>query len=341
MTKKRIRKHNLKMDSKTPLRLASIDIGSNAIRLFVGQHALNGRITVLKDTRASVRLGKDAFSAGYIRPQTLNELAKELTHFRLICEALKVKRIRAVGTSALRDSANSRRVIDQIRKRAGIDIKLINGHLEASLLHKAVSHAVDIRKKNSLLLDMGGGSLEVVMSRNGRLLSKHSLPLGAVRLLSKVSRRHQYEDVAQWVRTPLYRLRSKLLGPRQTPVELMVGTGGNLRALGKLCFRLGLSRTRNRFHRDHLERLSQRLFALNMQDRMKRFQLRKDRADVILPAAVVTLEMMRIFEINEIVVPNVGLKNGIFWDGWNARGQENPGKELTHFKKSLTAVNRA
>jgi exopolyphosphatase/guanosine-5'-triphosphate,3'-diphosphate pyrophosphatase len=94
----------------------------------------------------------------------------------------------------------------------------------------------------------------------------------------------------------------------------MIGTGGNLRALGKLCFRLGLSRSRNRFQRAHLETLALRLFALSLPQRMKRFQLRRDRADVILPAAVVTLELMRIFEIHEIVVPNVGLKNGLFWE---------------------------
>lgn len=303
-----------KHPERMPVRLASIDIGSNAIRLFVGQQNKSGRVTVLADTRASVRLGKDAFSAGYIRPITLGELERALTHFRELCEYWNVRQIRAVGTSALRDSSNSKRVIAQLRRRTGIDVKLINGQREASLLHKAVSHALDIRGKDALLIDMGGGSLEVVLSRKGRLVTKQSLPLGTVRLLSKVSRKHQYEDIAKWVRTPLYRLRLSLLGRQQKPMELMVGTGGNLRALGKLCYRLGLSRSRNRFHRDHLEILSQRLFLLNLSDRMKRFQLRKDRADVILPAAVVTLEMMRIFEVNEIVVPNVGLKNGLFWD---------------------------
>lgn len=313
MTVKKAKHQNQRVD-QTPLRLASIDIGSNAIRLFVGQPAKNGTVRVLEDERASVRLGKDAFSKGYIRPNTLNDLEQALILFRTLCERWNVTQIRAVGTSALRDSTNSARVIDQLKRRTGIEVKLINGHREASLLHKAVSHAVDLKRKTALLLDMGGGSLEVVLSRNGRLVTKESLPLGTVRLLSKVSRKHQYEDIAQWVRTPLYRLRLHLLGRQQNPVELMVGTGGNLRALGKLCFRLGLSRSRNRFSRHALELLSHRLFALSLQQRAKRFQLRKDRADVILPAAVVTLEMMRIFEIQEIVVPNVGLKNGLFWD---------------------------
>lgn len=303
------------MENQTPLRLASIDIGSNAIRLFVGQSLKSGGVRVLVDQRASVRLGKDAFSSGYIRPITQSELEKVLLHFRMICDHWGVQRIRAVGTSALRDSSNSKKVIDKLWDRTGIKVQLIDGKKEATLLHKAVSHVIDLRHGHSLLLDMGGGSLEVVLSRQGRLVTKQSLPLGTVRLLSKVKNRFSYEDVALWVRTPLYRLRLQLLGIKQSPVDLMVGTGGNLRALGKLCFRLGLSRSKNRFQRAHLEALTLKLFSLTLSQRIKRYQLKKDRADVILPAAVVTLEMMRIFEVSEIVVPNVGLKNGLFWDG--------------------------
>lgn len=294
-------------------KLASIDIGSNAIRLFVGQKSKSG-VRVLEDQRASVRLGKDAFSAGYIRPVTQHELEKVLKNFSEICDDLGVDKIRAVGTSALRDSRNSKKVVRELRSRTGIQIQLIDGQKEAKLLHKAVSHALDIRNKTALLIDMGGGSLEVVLSRKGKLVVKQSLQLGCIRLLSKVRSKPSYEDIAQWVRTPLYRLRFKLLGAQQQPIDLMVGTGGNLRALGKLCFRLGLSRSRNRFQRAHLELLAKRLFQLNFSQRMKRFQLKADRADVILPATVATLEMMRIFEIQEIVVPNVGLKNGLFWD---------------------------
>jgi len=302
------------MVKESPLRLASIDIGSNAIRLYVGQKSKSGRVRVLEDLRASVRLGKDAFSAGYIRPVTQKELERTLKHFRLICERLDVHRIRAVGTSALRDSSNSRKVIQKLHSRTGIRVSVINGHREATLLHKAVNHAINLKGKTALLIDMGGGSMEVVKSRNGHMTSMHTLPLGTVRLLAKVHRKPQYEDIAHWVRTPLYRLRVGLLGRQQKPFSLMVGTGGNLRALGKLCFRLGLSRSRNRFHRHHLEILVLKLFQMSLAERMKRFQLKKDRADVILPAAVVTLEMMRIFEIQEITVPNVGLKNGVFWE---------------------------
>ena len=314
---------------KNPNRLASIDIGSNAIRLFVGQQSKGGRVRVLEDQRASVRLGKDAFSAGYIRPMTQAELEKALNKFREICQAWNVNTIRAVGTSALRDSSNSGKIIRQLKDRTGIDVRLINGRTEAALLHKAVTHALNIASKNAMLIDMGGGSLEIVLSRKGKLISKDSLPLGSVRLLSKVGPKPKYEDIAKWVRTPLYRLRMQILGRQQNTLDIMVGTGGNLRALGKLCFRLGLSRSRSRFQRAHMESLMQRLFRLSLGQRMKRFQLKKDRADVILPAAVVTLEMMRIFEMHEIVVPNVGLKNGIFWDVLERRDRARAGTSRT------------
>ncbi|NJL26221.1 MAG: hypothetical protein HC902_14410 [Calothrix sp. SM1_5_4] len=139
----------------------------------------------LEDQRASVRLGKDAFSAGYIRPITQAELERALLHFRSVCERLKVDRIQAVGTSALRDSSNSKKIISELKNRTGIEVRLINGRREAALLHKAVSHVLDISHRSALLIDMGGGSLEVVLSRHGRLVTKQSLPLGTVRLCAK------------------------------------------------------------------------------------------------------------------------------------------------------------
>lgn len=304
-----------------PLRLASIDIGSNAVRLFVGQQLKSGQVKVLTDQRASVRLGKDAFSAGYIRANTQADLEKALMDFRKICDQLHVKRIRAVGTSALRDSLNHRKVLENLKNRTGIRVQIIDGQKEAILLHKAVSHTLNLSQKSALLMDIGGGSLEVILSRRGRVQTVRSLPMGTVRLLNRLSNQPTYEEIARFVRTPLYRLRFDVLGEKQNLVSLLVGTGGNIRALARLCFRLSLSRSKTRFHRHHLEALVLRLFEMNLTQRMKRFQLKRDRADVILPAAVVTLELMRIFEISEMMAPNVGLKNGLFWESIERTGR--------------------
>lgn len=300
------------ISKRQPVRVASIDIGSNAIRLFVGQKSSSGRVRVLEDKRESVRLGKDVFALGRIRSGTRDELVRALKKFRKTCDDLGVRSIRAVGTSALRDSRNGRQVISHLKNQTGIRINLINGHKEALLLHRAVSECCDLTHNTSMLVDMGGGSLEIVLSRRGKIRFMESLPIGTVRLLSKVGIKGSYEDFASRVRTPIYLLRAHMFDAKIEPVDLLVGTGGNLRSLGKLAFRLGLSRSRNRFTRHGLEILTQKLFRLNLETRMRRFQMRKDRADVILPAAVVTLEMMRIFNIKSIVVPNVGIKNGLF-----------------------------
>jgi len=298
-----------------PIRMASVDIGSNAIRLFVGQKSKSGRIKVLEDRRASVRLGKDVFAHGRITSVTRDELARALKKFRKTCDELGVTKIKAVGTSALRDSKNGRQVIAHLKARTGIQVDVINGHREAMLLHRAVSENYDLKTRTSMLMDMGGGSLEIVLSRRGRIRYKESLPIGTVRMLSKVGVKAGYEDFAARVRTPIYLLRAHMFDARIQPVDMLIGTGGNLRSLGKLAYRLGLSRSRNRFTRHGLEVLTQKLFRLNLETRMKRFQMRKDRADVILPAAVVTLELMRIFDLKSIVVPNVGIKNGLFFEG--------------------------
>ena len=240
-----------------------------------------------------------------------------LKRFRRACDELGVKKIMAVGTSALRDSRNGRQVISHLKNHTGIRIHLINGHKEALLLHRAVAETFDLRNNSAMLIDMGGGSLEVVLSRQGKIRFTESLPIGTVRLLSKVGLKGSYEDFASRVRTPIYILRAHMFDARVKPVDLLVGTGGNLRTLGKLAYRLGLSRSRNRFSRHGLEVLVQKLFRMNLETRMRRFQMRKDRADVILPAAVVTLELMRIFDIKNIVVPNVGIKNGLFFETLN------------------------
>ncbi len=304
----------LSMTKQSSPRIACIDIGSNAIRLFIAQMNSAGKIRVLEDQRAGVRLGRDAFSFGYIRPVTQNKLEWVMLYFRDICDRLEVTEIHAVGTSAMRDARNHAAIIEGVKARTGISIHVISGQREASLVFKSISQAVDLSKKRSLLIDMGGGSLELILSQNGKITKKISIPVGTVRLLSKGGIRPTYEDFARWVRTPLYRMRVELLGLKQNPIELTIGTGGNLRALGKLCWGLELSRSRGRFSREDLEALVLPLFKMSFAQRMQRYLLRKDRADVILPASVVVLELMRIFEVREIIVPNVGLKNGLFWE---------------------------
>lgn len=299
-----------------PLRLATIDVGSNAVRLYIAERTRAGHARTLVDERAAVRLGADVFARGTISAATTRRLGEAFTEFRKTCVRQKVNKIIAVGTSALRDARNAQTVRDRVARVSDITIDVIDGDTEAALLHLAVGHVIDLKHQRALLIDMGGGSLELVYSNAGRIARKISLPIGTVRLLTTLGRRATRARITAAVHPFLDSARAKFPVPRP---QLVVGTGGNLRAMGKLCHRLGISRAKDHFTEMQLVALIDRLFALTYRQRMTRFQLKADRADVILPAAVTVLELMRAFDAVEIRVPDVGLKNGLFWRAFRRR----------------------
>ena len=246
---------------------------------------------------------------------TRDELARALKKFRRTCDELGVKKINAVGTSALRDSKNGRQIITHLKNKTGIKVHLINGHREALLLHRAVSEICDLRKQHLNARWIWAAAVSRSCSAEEAESASKKVCRSEPFACSQKSASKAATKISQpEFERPFTCFRAHMFDARVQPVDLLVGTGGNLRSLGKLAWRLGLSRSRNRFTRHGLEVLTIKLFRLNLETRMKRFQMRKDRADVILPAAVVTLELMRIFDLKQIVVPNVGIKNGLFWE---------------------------
>lgn len=296
------------------IRIGSIDIGSNAIRLFIGQANSNGRIQVLDDLRASVRLGADAFDYGYIRPSTYKKLESTLQEFSIECRQLDVHFISAVATAAIRDSRNGKSIIKKIHDNVGVRIRVLTGTEEAKMIHLAVTHELKIRQKRALLMDVGGGSVEFVLSAKEKMQPLGSYPIGTVRLLSEVGMDGDYLDYALPIRESLQKIGKACRHHDCHELDFLIGTGGNLRALGRLGLKLHLSPTRNRFNLHAMEELTKKLLSMSVRERMFKLKLKKDRADVILPAAVLTLEAMHFFGVNQTLVPNVGLRNGLFLD---------------------------
>ena len=296
------------------MRVASIDIGSNAIRLFVGQANSQGRVQILDDRRTPLRLGADTFAQGYITPSSYKKLEDTLQQFSVECLQMDVQHISAVATSALRDSRNGKSIIRRIREKVGIQIRLISGAEEARLIHLAVTNEIQLRRKNALLMDVGGGSVEFVLSLKDKMHSLGSFPIGTVRLLSEVADTNDYLAFATPIRRSLHQIRNACNGHKAPPLDFLIGTGGNLRALGRLAQKLQLSTTRNRFNLHAMEELTTKLLHMSVRERMQKLKLKKDRADVILPAAILTLESMHFFGADHTLVPDVGLRNGLFLD---------------------------
>lgn len=302
------------MGMRAPRTFATIDIGSNGVRFFAAR--LQGqRLDVLADVREPLRLGSDAFRYGVIRDRTLQRLVQCFLRFRQQSVSLGALHLRAAATSALRDAKNGKRVIQEIWRQTGVGIELIDGVQEAHLLHLAVGRSLSLGNDKALLLDLGGGSLEVVVAQGRYVRHAQSLRLGTVRLLERCGVDATYTTYASAVRRELEKLVntcdvfSDLIQP-----EVLVATGGCLRALTRLSARLHHRPLSSRIDLAEMEDLVAVLFSLSLKQRCTRLGLKRNRADVIRPAAAIMLEIMRHLNFPVVQVPNVGIKTGLLWE---------------------------
>lgn len=299
--------------------IGAIDVGSNAMRLVVATVGRSGEMRVEDTFREPVRLGKDAFTTGLLREETVERALAAFARFKEKLEAHGVRQVRAVGTSALREAHNRDVFVDRVLRQTGIDLEVIGGEEEARLVALAVSRAVNLRGKLALLIDIGGGSVEVTLVDDGSIAATESFRMGTVRLIERFSRAvddatfqqqvREYIDLSkQWLRAQL--------GDRR--VDLCLATGGNCEALADLAGALdvdgGVAAPRTSLSLDQLDVLCAHLLPASYEERMTRFGLRPDRADVIVPAALVLQNLLRHARVEVLQVPRVGLKDGLLAD---------------------------
>ncbi|NWF63591.1 MAG: Ppx/GppA family phosphatase [Chloroflexi bacterium] len=295
--------------------LAAIDVGSNAMRLVVGRLSYDDKLETLENLRLPVRLGQDAFSQKLIREETAQMALDAFRRFRKVADDHGAERIRAVATSAMREASNSDMLIDRIARATGIEIETISGEEEARLIHVAVSNAVALKNKRAMLIDIGGGSVEVTLSQGENILSTESYNMGAVRLLEKL--RHKPaklpfdELVREYAEAARYRIEREM---KKKKIDLCIGTGGNIEEMGVLRKKLFKRESDSAITFEELEKLSKMLSQMTVEERRRKFKLRPDRADVILPAAIVLKMIAKEARVNEVVIPKVGLKDGILLD---------------------------
>lgn len=293
--------------------IAAIDIGSNAIRLVIGRVDHHGDIKVLKKLREPVRLGKDAFGDGALSEKTLTKANDAFRKFASLMKAEGVERYRAVGTSALREAKNRELFVQQMKTSSGLKVEVIDGDEEANLIFSAVSHRVSLAEKTALLIDIGGGSVELTVAIDGRAGASQTFKLGAVRLLQLMEdrgwkERQLREHLAREMADVQAFLSEALRGEE---LDFCIGTGGNFETLGKL--RVALLHRNSIFSmtRDELGQLVEHLLGMTIKERIQFLRLRPDRADVLVPAAMVTQETMKMARSEVLFVPYVGLRDGI------------------------------
>lgn len=297
-------------------KLAAIDIGSNGIRLLIGEVDDHGDVYAIKRLREPVRLGKDVFSQGQISKRTAEKAIESFEKFAKLMRRHDVDRVRAVATSALRESSNKEQFVSLVKKKTGIKIEIISGLQEAKLIHSAVSGRVQLENRNAVLIDIGGGSVEITISVDGKLKAMKSFKLGTVRLLQILEERKLQEKSLRFL---LQRSMSDLneFVARTTkgePIDFCIGTGGNFEALGKLRVALLNRSSVSTMNVFELDEIINHLLSMSIKERVQFLRLRPDRADVIVPAGLIIHTVMRKIPCEMLVIPSVGLREGILAD---------------------------
>ncbi len=299
--------------------VAAIDVGSNAMRLGIATQDASGTATLVQRYREPVRLGHDAFTSGILSQQTMDDAIEAFKQFRRILDQHQIEKFRATATSAMRDSKNGPELIQRIFEESNIDLQLISGEEEARLIHYSISRRVDLEDKFAVLIDMGGGSVEVTVCDDAEVIAAQSFKIGTVRLLEMLGKEGDFNILlSEYIDGTRKKLREQI-GRRKA--DLCVATGGNAGAIGDLAFQILGTESATSISRKELKQLIKKLAKLSFEERIRDLGLRPDRADVILPAAMVFYEIMLLADSKQMVMPDASLMDGIVLDMMDSEEQ--------------------
>jgi len=282
------------------LRYAAIDIGSNAIRLLIADILENnGNVSFRKNTlvRVPLRLGDDAFLQQYISERKATDLVKSMRAFRNLMDVYKVTDYMAYATSAMREARNGADIVRTIKEEADIDLEIITGQKEAKIIYSNHSEQNIDKSKNYLYIDVGGGSTELSLFSDGKLLASRSFNIGTIRILDNQDKEETWTEMREFVREHT----------RMFKTVNGIGTGGNINKLYKL------SEEKNGAPLSFIKvkSLYNYLNSFSLKDRINVLGINQDRADVIIPACEIYISIMKWANIKNIYVPSVGLVDGI------------------------------
>jgi exopolyphosphatase/guanosine-5'-triphosphate,3'-diphosphate pyrophosphatase len=292
-------------------KIAAIDIGSNAIRMAVAEVSAEGVPEHFKHYREPVRLGADVFSAGRVGRETLNAALAALKKYQAIIKAAGVQSVRIVATEALRRAGNCSEVLQTIEIETGLKVEIISPQTETELVLSALCQKIDLAGRNVLHLELGGGSLELSTVLNGALAASQSFELGAIRLLQNIKATDKDQALSDTTKLAGAALVWLDESQKQHQMDVLIGTGGSLELLADLAVQITGSGKKGVLLRDGLEKVVDALMPLEIGQKMERFGLKPDRADVALPAALLLLVLLGCTKHEEIQVPRVGLKEGL------------------------------
>jgi exopolyphosphatase/guanosine-5'-triphosphate,3'-diphosphate pyrophosphatase len=288
------------------LKLAAIDIGSNAARLLITEVDLDEKniasFTKLNLLRVPLRLGFDVFELGLISKPKIGMMLQTMKAFKHLCNAYEINNIIACATSAMRDASNAQDIIRRVKLETGIGIDVISGDFEAGIIYE--NHVAEKMDKlhSYLYIDVGGGSTELSFFSKGLLIYKKSFNIGTIRLLKNMVTEAEWDTMKDTIR-------SITKGHQEV---VTIGSGGNINKVFSMSKRKDGKPLSLELLRDYYKELS----SVTLAERITKYSLREDRADVIVPALLIYINAMRWANSVEIYVPKIGLADGLIRHLW-------------------------
>jgi len=303
--------------------IASIDIGTNTVRLVIFQTELTGGLTQLYQAMAITRLGEGMDTKKRLLDARMDETISKLIEFRKKCREFEPLTIRAVATSAVRESSNQQEFVSRAKIEADIKIEVIPWEQEAGLMIKGVLWRLPNTEKDILAFDIGGGSTEFILARDRKIISAFGTLLGSIRLTEKFISRHpidisEYKLLEVFLRRELREVKNKL---SDFPPELLLGTAGTVTTLAAIDENIypydsekvhGKSITFKR-----VEEILETLKRKSLDERLAMRTIEKGREDLIIAGGALTLEIMRIFNCKLLTISDYGLREGLVLDALN------------------------
>lgn len=283
------------------MKLAAIDIGSNAARLLITEVVENGKsqpqFNKLNLVRVPLRLGFDVFETGDIPKTKISKVVETIKAYKHLLSIYDVNYVKACATSAMRDAKNAAEIIRKVKLETGIEIKVISGDEEASFIYE--NHiAENLEKDHSYLyIDVGGGSTELTFFSGGKLIFKESFNIGTIRLLKGLVEEKQWDEMKNFLK----------ISTKGHSDIIAIGSGGNINKV----FSLSKKKDGKPLSLELLRDFYKELSILTVDERIKFHKLREDRADVIVPALQIYINVMRWTDTENIYVPKIGLADGL------------------------------
>ena len=283
------------------MRLAAIDIGSNAARLPITDVLIKDsgqpEFIKLNLVRVPLRLGFDVFESGEISKEKIGMVMQTIKAYKHLISAYGVKHIKACATSAMRDASNAQEIIRKVKLETGIEIDIISGDKEASLIYE--NHIAENMSKDDsyLYIDVGGGSTELTFFSEGKLVFKNSFNIGTIRILKNMVTEQAWDKMKETIKSET----------KQFKHVTCIGSGGNINKV----FSLSKRKEGKPLNLDTLRDYHKELSNFTVEERMTMYRLREDRADVIVPALLIYINVMRWADSTDIYVPKIGLADGL------------------------------